>query len=91
MHKTCIMARVHGRVQGVGFRYYTQVKARELGLYGWVKNLPDGSVEACLCGDQPALQIMQDWLAHGPTSARVTAITYLSGDCAEPLQDFSIR
>jgi len=91
MPQNCILVRVQGRVQGVGFRYETQIKARELGLCGWVRNLADGSVETCLCGNSPALQSMQDWLAHGPATAQVTTITTSTGDDEEPLQDFSIR
>jgi acylphosphatase len=64
-------ALVSGAVQGVGFRHYTKVRARELGLGGWVRNLPDGRVEAWLEGSDDAVQSMLEWLRRGPTSARV--------------------
>ena len=65
---------VSGRVQGVGFRWYTRSKALELGLAGWVANLPDGRVEAWIEGESAALESMLAWLAHGPPSARVTNV-----------------
>jgi len=86
-----ILARIQGRVQGVGFRYHTQIKARELGLCGWVKNLPDGTVESYLHGELVHIQAMQDWLADGPDEARVTTITYSTADLADLPHDFSIR
>lgn len=51
MSKVCIIARVHGRVQGVGFRYTTQHEAQRLGLTGYAKNMDDGSVEIVACGE----------------------------------------
>lgn len=45
----------HGRVQGVGFRYYAVNKANQLGLTGWVKNLPDGTVEMEVQGEKPLI------------------------------------
>ncbi|MDQ6969903.1 MAG: acylphosphatase [Mariprofundus sp.] len=91
MPQQCILAHIQGRVQAVGFRYYTHLKANELGLHGWVRNLPDGSVETCLSGDTLPLQSMQNWLAHGPPAAEVTAISYSTGDCSELAQSFEIR
>jgi len=68
---SCLLLRIRGRVQGVGFRYYTQAQAESLGITGWVRNMPDGSVETCICGNAQQLAAMQAWLAHGPASARV--------------------
>ena len=45
----------YGRVQGVGFRYYAVNKAKQLGLTGWVKNLPDGTVEMEVQGEEPLI------------------------------------
>jgi acylphosphatase len=45
-----------GFVQGVGFRRFVKAKARKLGLTGWVKNLPDGRVEACVCGEKEKIE-----------------------------------
>jgi acylphosphatase len=62
---------VSGAVQGVGFRYFTRLRARELGLCGWVQNLPDGRVEVWVEGPGPVVEEMVDWLRTGPSSARV--------------------
>ncbi len=62
---------VSGRVQGVNFRYYTQRKAQELGLTGWVRNLWDGRVEAIFEGDEQAVRRAVDWCHGGPPSAWV--------------------
>ena len=62
---------VRGVVQGVGFRYHTLDRARALGLVGWVRNLPDGSVETWVQGDEARVGEMLDWLKHGPRAARV--------------------
>lgn len=66
-----VHALVRGVVQGVGFRYHTQHQARQLGLAGWVRNLPDGSVEVLAEGSADAVQRLVDWLGRGPSSARV--------------------
>lgn len=70
----CWTARIHGRVQGVGFRDSTARKARQLGIRGWVRNRADGSVEALLLGPPEAIRPMKDWLKHGPSSARVDTL-----------------
>jgi acylphosphatase len=63
---------VHGRVQGVSFRYHTMRTATPLGLQGWVRNLPDGTVEVQAEGERAALEELAKWLEHGPDYARVT-------------------
>jgi acylphosphatase len=63
---------VTGRVQGVSFRAHTQTKALALGLTGWVRNLPDGQVEGVACGDPHSLKRLAEWLAVGPSFAKVT-------------------
>lgn len=65
---------VHGRVQGVSFRYYTVNRARELGLGGYVRNRPDGSVEVVAEGDRADLDQMLAFLRSGPRPAFVTEI-----------------
>lgn len=65
---------VTGRVQGVFFRQSTVGVARELALTGWCRNLDDGSVEVCACGDETALGQLQAWLQKGPPAARVDAV-----------------
>ena len=66
--------RVTGRVQGVFFRQSTSDRARELGIAGWVRNCPDGSVEAHVEGEEQAVQSMLDWLHQGPPAARVESV-----------------
>jgi len=62
---------VSGGVQGVCFRAETVEVARRLGLNGYAKNLPDGTVEVVAEGDRGALEKLADFLSHGPTLARV--------------------
>ncbi len=66
--------RVSGRVQGVFFRASTRDRARALDLDGWVRNLPDGSVEVLARGDDAALDALREWLHRGPPLARVTEV-----------------
>ena len=67
---------VSGRVHGVGFRYATRTLATQLGLAGWVRNLPDGRVEAFFSGEMSALKQMLDWCESGPRMATVTNIEH---------------
>jgi acylphosphatase len=65
---------VHGRVQGVGFRYSMIARARSLGVGGWVRNRPDGSVEAVFEGPAERVESMVDWCRRGPSGARVDSV-----------------
>lgn len=65
---------VTGRVQGVFFRDYTQKQAILYSLTGWVRNLPDGSVEALLCGEEEQVSHMLSWLRQGSPQSRVDSI-----------------
>lgn len=65
---------VQGRVQGVGFRWHTRCRARELGLVGWVRNLADGRVEARAAGSPAQLVAFRDFLSRGPEAASVTGL-----------------
>lgn len=69
-------AQVFGRVQGVSFRYNTMVVANRLGCAGWVRNLPDGSVEVCAEGSRALLDELLGYLRTGPTGARVTRVEF---------------
>lgn len=69
-----IHARVSGRVQGVGFRYTCCHEARRLGLSGWVRNEPDGSVEVWAEGGAEKLDRFAQWLRRGPPGARVDSL-----------------
>ncbi|MBI1257758.1 MAG: acylphosphatase [Chloroflexi bacterium] len=65
---------VHGRVQGVGFRDFTQHRADELGLTGWVRNESDGTVEVTAEGERATLERFAALLRRGPQSAQVTQV-----------------
>ena len=62
---------ISGRVQGVGFRWFAESAAARDGLHGWIRNLPDGRVEAHAEGDADALERFEGALRHGPPGARV--------------------
>jgi acylphosphatase len=70
----CLHATVHGRVQGVNFRYYTQRMAQAHQITGWVSNRPDGTVEVVAEGARSALDQLLDFLRHGPSHARVDRV-----------------
>ena len=65
---------VSGLVQGVFFRSETRARARELGLFGWVRNLPDGRVEILAEGEKEKLEKLVEWVKRGPDSARVDGL-----------------
>lgn len=69
-----IHATIHGRVQGVSFRYHTQHVANSLGITGWVRNLPDGTVEVLGEGTKDQLQDFTTFLRKGHPPARVDSI-----------------
>jgi acylphosphatase len=62
---------ISGRVQGVGFRYFTQAAATAEGLSGWVRNTPDGRVEVDAEGEADALARFEQRISRGPAGARV--------------------
>jgi acylphosphatase len=66
--------RVRGRVQGVFFRVETRDRARSLGLAGWVRNCPDGAVEAVFEGEEERVRSMVDWCRRGPSGASVDGV-----------------
>lgn len=67
----CARFFVTGQVQGVFFRASTRDRALQLGLFGYAKNRPDGSVEVVAAGSREALDELDGWLHHGPPAARV--------------------
>jgi acylphosphatase len=69
-----VQARVVGRVQGVSFRWYAQEQARALGVTGWVRNEPDGSVLLHAEGDVDAVDALVEWCRTGPSTARVSDV-----------------
>ena len=70
---------ISGRVQGVGFRFYAQRKAQELGVTGWVRNRRDGSVEVMAQGAPEAVEAMIAWARRGPASAAVSEVSIAEG------------
>ena len=75
---------IHGRVQGVWFRESMRSEAERLGVTGWVRNAPDGSVEAVVQGPDTAVDALIAWARMGPPQARVDRI-----DLADAQGDFS--
>lgn len=82
---------VSGIVQGVNFRRFTQITARQLGVNGWVRNLPDGRVEACLDGEAEAVGELLDWCRSGPPSARVDNLEIREEQFVAEFSDFFIK
>ena len=66
--------RIHGRVQGVWFRESMRVEAERLNLTGWVRNTPDGTVEAVIQGPAEAVEALIEWARTGPPLARVDRV-----------------
>lgn len=86
-----LTAVVHGRVQGVSFRYYTLREARRLGLVGWVANRPDGTVGLEAEGEPAALAALESWLHEGPTYAKVTRVESQRGTATGEFDAFRVR
>jgi acylphosphatase len=81
---------VRGRVQGVGFRWFVRETAERIGVAGWVRNRPDGSVEVAADGDDAAIQLLRSALARGPSGASVTSIDDLPPHGTPLVRPFSI-
>lgn len=82
---------VRGRVQGVGFRYATVTEARRLGLAGWARNAPDGSVEILAEGRAAAVHDLIAWCRKGPPAARVASVHHTEAPRDPPLGEFGMR
>lgn len=82
---------VSGRVQGVFFRHNTKKKALELGLTGWVKNLPDGRVEAVFEGERDKIDKILEWAKKGPFLAKVEKLDVKEEDYKGEFDDFEIK
>ena len=82
---------ISGRVQGVGFRWFTKDAAVREGVTGWVRNLPDGRVEALVEGDGEAVTRVERTLRQGPGGARVAQVHVEDEDPTGSYKDFSIR
>ena len=66
--------RIYGKAQGVWFRAHTKDMADKLGIKGWVRNVPDGSVEAVFEGDDESVEKIIEWCHRGPPLARVEGV-----------------
>lgn len=82
---------VRGQVQGVNFRSSTVNQAARLGLAGWVRNQPDGSVEVLAEGPRPALGRLLDFLRQGPPSAHVTGVEPAWQPASRAFKQFEVR
>jgi len=82
---------VSGRVQGVGFRYFTVRSARAGGLVGWVRNLPDGRVEALAEGTPAAVEIFRAALAEGPPGSNVSGLESFEVEPVGSFDTFNVR
>ncbi len=90
MSARTVTVRIRGRVQGVGFRYWTQDEAERLGLAGWVRNEPGGSVKALLSGADAAVAEMLERLREGPRGAVVSEVEMLPPGVQDVPADFRI-
>ena len=81
---------VHGRVQGVNFRHYTQEQAEHLGLVGYVRNTWDGTVEVVAEGREASLRSLLAWLHHGPSIAHVSRVQVQWQAPRREFQDFQV-
>jgi len=81
---------VTGRVQGVGFRWFVLRRAKSLNLTGWVRNLPDGSVEVWAEGAESALDSLESLLGKGPAGSMVKEVQCSSSTASGRFHDFDI-
>lgn len=86
-----VRVRITGRVQGVGYRDWTQAVARQLGLAGWVRNRVDDTVEALFAGEAATVDRMIAACRRGPSLARVDAVELLPADAADVPEGFTRR
>jgi acylphosphatase len=82
---------VSGRVQGVFFRSETKHRADSHGVKGWVRNLPDGGVEAVFEGEEEAVKALIEFCEHGPAGARVTRVDLAWEKPTGTLEGFKIK
>lgn len=91
MSKRRVHVWVSGRVQGVFFRNSTQDAAVQKGVAGWVKNLPDGRVEAVFEGDHDRVEDMVNWCRSGSSFARVDNLEVKEEEYLGDLMEFEVR
>lgn len=86
-----VSARIIGRVQGVGFRNFTQMRAGRLDVRGWVRNEKDGTVRLEAEGSEGALETLLDAVREGPRAARVDDVTVEWKAPTDEFETFSVR
>ena len=91
MAKETRILKIHGKVQGVGYRFFATRVARRLGLKGKIENLRDGSVEAIVEGEKNAIDEWIEELKEGPRFAEVTSIEQETKDFSGKLSDFDVK
>ena len=91
MEQAALRFVVRGRVQGVGFRVFVAQQAHQLGVRGYARNQPDGSVEVVAVGSGPALDELAFDLQQGPRAARVTSLQSMPIAPVPDFADFVIR
>jgi len=91
MRLVALHLRIVGAVQGVGYRAAMEDAAIEAGLSGWVRNRRDGTVEAFVQGDAPAVERIVAWCRRGPPAARVTSVEAEAVTVDASLTGFRLR
>ena len=85
-----VRVRIHGRVQGVFFRAEARSRAESLGIAGWVRNAPDGGVEAVLEGEPDRVDSMVEWCRRGPSGAHVTEVEVFEEEAGQAERGFRV-
>jgi acylphosphatase len=82
---------ISGRVQGVGFRFFVEARAAVEGVHGWIRNLPDGRVEALIEGDEASVDRVEAALWRGPSGAQVDDVVSEATAPSGRATGFSVR
>jgi acylphosphatase len=85
-----VRVRIHGRVQGVFFRAEARSRAESLGIAGWVRNAPDGSVEALFEGEPDRVDSMVEWCRRGPSGAHVNGVEVFEEEAGQAERGFRV-
>ena len=82
---------ISGHVQGIWFRVNTEERANKLNIKGWIRNNPDGTVEAIFEGEESKLKEVLGFCKHGPEAARVDKIEEEWSNCRSKFKEFEIK